>query len=148
MHGIDLERFSPAPDRATALKALGLDDGQLYAGCFGRVRHQKGTDLFVDAMIALLPSRPNWSAIIAGRATAEHQTFEQALKEKIEAAGLAKRILFVGEHTNIPDWYRVLSLFVAPQRWGRFRAYATGGDGDRGAGRRHRCGCFSRVGGT
>lgn len=24
MHGIDLERFSPAPDRATALKALGL----------------------------------------------------------------------------------------------------------------------------
>lgn len=85
----------------------------------------------MDAMIALLPSRPNWSAIIAGRATAEHQTFEQALKEKIEAAGLAKRILFVGEHTNIPDWYRVLSLFVAPQRWEGFgltplEAMATG----------------------
>ncbi|MGC4026356.1 MAG: glycosyltransferase family 4 protein [Mesorhizobium sp.] len=131
MHGIDVARFAPARDRAATLEALGLDSGQLYAGCFGRVRHQKGTDLFVDAMIALLPSHPGWSAIIAGRATVEHQTFEQALKEKVEAAALAKRILFVGEHTNIPDWYRSLSLFVAPQRWEGFgltplEAMATG----------------------
>jgi len=131
MHGIDVERFTPAPDRAVALEALGLEGGQLYAGCFGRVRHQKGTDLFVDTMIALLPSRPGWSAIVAGRATAEHRTFEQALMEKVEAAGLAKRIHFVGEHTNIPDWYRALALFVAPQRWEGFgltplEAMATG----------------------
>lgn len=131
MHGIDVARFAPAPNGAKAIEALGLDSGQHYAGCFGRVRHQKGTDLFVDAMIALLPSRPGWSAIIAGRATAEHKTFEQALKEKVEAAGLAQRILFVGEHTNISDWYRGLSLFVAPQRWEGFgltplEAMATG----------------------
>ena len=120
MHGIDVERFAPARDRAAAISALGLDAGQQYVGCFGRVRHQKGTDLFVDAMIALLPSRPQWSAIVAGRATAEHRTFEQALKEKVEAAGLAGRILFVGEHKNIADWYRALALFVAPQRWEGF----------------------------
>lgn len=130
-HGIDVERFSPAADPAAALRALGLDADRLYAGCFGRVRHQKGTDLFVDAMIALLPSRPRWSAIVAGRATAEHRTFEQALREKVEAAGLAGRILFVGEHRNIDDWYRALSLFIAPQRWEGFgltplEAMATG----------------------
>src|SRR5690606_36056809 len=66
MHGIDLDRFHPAPDRAQAARALGLDPARLYAGCFGRVRRQKGTDLFVDAMIALLPRHPNWSAIVAG----------------------------------------------------------------------------------
>lgn len=120
MHGIDLGRFRPPVDGDTAKTELGLDPAFAYVGCFGRVRHQKGTDLFVDAMIAVLPNRPEWSAIVAGRATAEHKGFEAELKEKVKRAGLADRILFVGEHTDIERWYRALSLFVAPQRWEGF----------------------------
>ena len=120
MHGIDTERFSPPADKAEAKRAVGLDPNQKYAGCFGRVRHQKGTDLFVDAMIAVLPQNPDWSAIIAGRATGPHVEFENGLKEKVRAAGLADRIIFVGEHTNINEWYRTLDLFIAPQRWEGF----------------------------
>ena len=120
MHGIDTERFSPPASRAEAKMAVGLDPAQKIVGCFGRVRHQKGTDLFVDTMIALLPERPDWTAIIAGRATASHVAFENELKERIARAGLADRILFVGEHTNINDWYRALDLFIAPQRWEGF----------------------------
>jgi mannosyltransferase len=120
MHGIDLDRFHPPVDGATAKADLGLDPAQAYVGCFGRVRHQKGTDLFVDTMISLLPSRPGWSALVAGRATAEHKGFEAELKQRAEKAGLGDRILFVGEHKDIERWYRVLSLFVAPQRWEGF----------------------------
>lgn len=120
MHGIAAERFSPAADKASAKQAIKLDAKQRYIGCFGRVRHQKGTDLFVDSMIAVLPERPEWSAIVAGRATAKHIEFENSLKERVKLAGLQDRILFVGEHTNINDWYRVLDLFVAPQRWEGF----------------------------
>ncbi|MET3794139.1 glycosyltransferase family 4 protein [Aquamicrobium terrae] len=120
MHGIDIERFHPPADRAEAARELGLDPGQFHVGCFGRVRHQKGTDLFVDAMIALLPRHPRWSAIVAGRATAEHKGFEADLRARVEKAGLADRILFVGEHRDIERWYRPLSLFIAPQRWEGF----------------------------
>ena len=120
MHGIDTERFFPATDKAAAKAALGLPSDKKIAGCFGRVRHQKGTDLFVDSMISLLPQRADWIAIIAGRATGAHQAFETELKERVAAAGLADRILFVGEHTNIPSWYRALDLFIAPQRWEGF----------------------------
>ena len=120
MHGIDIARFSPPENKAAAKAACGLDAGQKFVGCFGRVRHQKGTDLFVDAMIALLPSRPGWSAIVAGRTTPQHAAFEAELKRKVESAGLSGRILFVGEHTNINDWYRALNLFIAPQRWEGF----------------------------
>ncbi|MFN3634278.1 MAG: glycosyltransferase family 4 protein [Rhizobium rhizophilum] len=120
MHGIDCEIFRPADDKDQAKHACGLDPTLNYIGCFGRVRHQKGTDLFVDAMIELLPSHPGWAAIIAGRATAKHIDFENGLKAKVKQAGLADRILFVGEHTNIADWYRTLDLFVAPQRWEGF----------------------------
>jgi mannosyltransferase len=120
LHGIDTDRFSPASDKAEAKRACGLDPSKKIVGCFGRVRHQKGTDLFVDTMIRLLPSRPDWTAIVAGRATSKHVEFESGLKEKVKAAGLADRILFVGEHTNINEWYRALDLFIAPQRWEGF----------------------------
>src|SRR5690606_16136863 len=56
MHGIDTERFAPPQDKAEAVRALSLDPAQRYVGCFGRIRHQKGTDLFIDAMLALLPA--------------------------------------------------------------------------------------------
>ncbi len=131
LHGIDTKRFQPPADTAAAKAALGLDPTQKYVGCFGRVRKQKGTDLFVDSMIALLPCRPGWSAIVAGRATGPHVAFENELKERVAKAGLTDRIRFVGEHTNIPDWYRGLDLFIAPQRWEGFgltplEAMATG----------------------
>ncbi|TPP11564.1 glycosyltransferase family 4 protein [Rhizobium glycinendophyticum] len=131
MHGIDCEKFKPAEDKAAAKRACGLDPEQRYIGCFGRVRHQKGTDLFVDTMIAVLPQHPGWAAIVAGRATPQHHAFEEELKARVTTAGLADRILFVGEHKNIADWYRTLDLFIAPQRWEGFgltplEAMATG----------------------
>ncbi len=118
-HGIDQTRFHPPESRKAAREAAGLPD-RATVGCFGRVRRQKGTDLFVDAMIALLPEHPGWQAVVAGRATAEHQGFAAELKRRVDAAGLRERILFVGEHRDIERWYRALDLFVAPQRWEGF----------------------------
>ena len=119
-HGIDQSRFHPAPNRVAARTALGLDPDARLIGCFGRVRRQKGTDLFVEAMLGLLPRHPGWQAIVAGRATAEHAAFETELRRKVDAAGLSNRIRFVGEHRAIERWYQALDLFVAPQRWEGF----------------------------
>jgi mannosyltransferase len=131
LHGIDTDRFAPPREKAEAKHALALPADRRIVGCFGRVRHQKGTDLFVDAMIEVLPNRLGWIAVVAGRATASHADYEKGLIDKVAKAGLADRILFVGEHTNINDWYRALDLFIAPQRWEGFgltplEAMATG----------------------
>lgn len=120
MHGIDLARFVPSENKGKTKKQLGLDASKKIVGCFGRIRKQKGTDIFVDAMIKTLPDHPDWIGIIAGRTTIEHTDFVKELKSKIEHAGLSDRILFVGEHTNIQDWYQALDLFIAPQRWEGF----------------------------
>jgi mannosyltransferase len=119
-HGIDQEQFSPA-DRDAIRTRLGLPNGRLI-GCFGRVRHQKGTDVFVDAMLANVAKHPDITGIILGRATKGHVGFEQDLKEKIAKAKLTDRIRFCGEVTvdAIPEWYQTLDLFVAPQRWEGF----------------------------
>src|SRR5512136_2891653 len=45
-HGVDAARYAPPPDRAAAFAETGLP-GSFVIGFFGRVRAQKGTDLFV-----------------------------------------------------------------------------------------------------
>lgn len=120
-HGIDTEGFSPPADRAALRARLGLPEGVLV-GCYGRIRAQKGTDAFVEAMIALLPARPGVTALVMGRATEGQGEFLAGLKAKVAAAGLAERILFPPEVSvdAMADWYRVLDLYVAPQRWEGF----------------------------
>ena len=120
-HGIDTSLFRPAEDRAAARAALGLPNLRLV-GCFGRVRAQKGTDVFVEAMLRILPERPDAGAIVMGRATGAHSAFLDGLMAKVNDAGLGDRILFPGEvsPSAIADWYRALDAFIAPQRWEGF----------------------------
>jgi len=115
MHGIDLDSFHPPSSPGDNFSASGLP-GRYAVGCCGRIRHQKGTDLFVEAMIALLPRFPEWTAIITGRVTAEHRAFGEELKKRVSEAGLSDRIFFLGEVPDIKIWYRRLSLYVAPSR--------------------------------
>lgn len=121
LHGIDTGAFSPPNDRAALRASLGVPNGVLV-GCYGRIRAQKGTDAFVDAMISLLPERPDVTALVMGRATESHGAFLEGLKAKVIDAGLEGRILFLPEVTvdRMADWYRILDLYVAPQRWEGF----------------------------
>lgn len=107
MHGIDTEKFRPAENAPPR---------RLRIGCAGRIRHQKGTDLFIDALIALLPHYPDWEGEAIGRVTTEHQPFAEELRQKIAAAGLSDRLRLAAETTEIADWYRGIDLYVAPSR--------------------------------
>lgn len=122
LHGIDTESFSPPDDRKAAKEALGLPSDDLYVGCFGRIRHQKGTDVFVDAMISLCKADRRLRGVLLGRATKKHVDFQRQLEVRIRNAGLHHRIRFVSEVPvdEIAAWYRALDLFVAPQRWEGF----------------------------
>ncbi len=121
MHGVDIEAFAPPADRSANWAAGGLP-GRFGIGCFGRIRHQKGTDLFVETMIRVLPDFPDFTAVILGLATADNSAFQNDLKDKVTAAGLNDRIHFLGELpiAEVVAWFRRLSLFIAPQRWEGF----------------------------
>jgi mannosyltransferase len=124
LHGIDTARFAPLPptEKTALRRALGLPETGLLVGCYGRVRAQKGTDVFVDAVLRDLAKYPDLTALVMGRATERHVDFERRLKARVAAAGAADRILFLPEVTvdRMADWYQVLDLFVAPQRWEGF----------------------------
>jgi len=121
LHGIDVSQFTPPTDRAALRAKLNLPDATLI-GCYGRIRAQKGTGDFVDAMIQVLRDRPNVHGLIMGRATEKYLDYEKALRAQISEAGLTDRLHMLPEVPvhEMADWYRVLDLFVAPQRWEGF----------------------------
>lgn len=121
VHGVDLERFQPAENRAAAWDKASLP-GTYGIGAFGRIRPQKGTDLFAEAMIRLLPKYPGFTAVVIGLATPDNRSFAEEIKKKIAAAGLTGRFVFLGELAadEVPDWFSRLLIHVAPQRWEGF----------------------------
>ena len=121
MHGIDLDGFSPPQDRAALRRSLGLPEEGPLLGCYGRIRASKGTDIFVEAMIATLGRMPG-HALVMGRAVDKDRAFFDRLRARVDQAGLSDRIHFLPEVPvqDMADWYRVLDLYVAPQRWEGF----------------------------
>src|SRR5690242_8857121 len=95
-HGVDTKAYAPPADRAAAFAESGLP-GRYAIGCFGRIRAQKGSDVFVDAMCRLLPRYLDFSAVLVGAVVAEQAGFANDLKKRIAAAGLASRIVITGE---------------------------------------------------
>lgn len=116
-HGVDTNRFSPDESMASLWRQSGLP-GHFGIGVFGRIRPQKGTDVFVEAMIQVLPRHPGATAVLSGRVARRNAKFVQKLKQRIAAAGLSNRFVFLGEQPSsaLPGLFRSMRLYVAPMR--------------------------------
>ena len=117
MHGVDTDAYAPPADRASAFAEAGLP-GRYAIGCFGRVRAQKGSDVFVEAMCRLLPRYPDFTAVMVGAIVPEQQAFAGELKNKIAAAGLQSRIVVTGELeiAEVQRWYARLTIYAFTSR--------------------------------
>ncbi|WP_284418099.1 MULTISPECIES: glycosyltransferase [unclassified Bradyrhizobium] len=116
-HGVDTEIYAPPADRAAAFAESGLP-GKYAIGCFGRVRAQKGSDVFVAAMCRLLPRYPDFSAALVGAVTPEQMPFASELRQQIAAAGLEQRIIITGELdiAEVQRWYQRLTIYAFTSR--------------------------------
>src|SRR5437868_2236952 len=116
-HGVDTDVYAPPADRAAAFAESGLP-GRYAIGCFGRVRAQKGSDVFVEAMCRVLPRYPDFSAVMVGAIVPEQQAFADELKAKIAAAGLTSRIVMTGELSihEVQRWYKRLTIYAFTSR--------------------------------
>lgn len=121
-HGIDTQDFSPPADKPALRTALHLPVTATLIGCYGRIRPQKGNDLFIEAMIALLPRHPDAHAVMMGGVTDGFRDFLDGLKDKVAQAGLSDRVSFLpeAEDWQITKYFQALDLYVAPQRWEGF----------------------------
>jgi len=117
-HGVDCEKFHPVADRTRDWQQAGLP-GSLGIGVFGRVREEKGVDIFVEAMLEVLPEFPAATALIVGECLLRDQPFKDRLVKKIRAAGLEQRFVWTGYIPNeqIQIWYQRTAIAVACPRY-------------------------------
>jgi len=113
-HGVDTDLFHPAADREKSWREVGLPRryGILISG---RVRREKGTHVFLEAMLDLLKRYPDWTAVLAGLCKHEDEKFLQPLRQSIERAGLRDRVVFLGpvDPAEMPVWYSRCLVTVA-----------------------------------
>ncbi|MFT5883226.1 MAG: mannosyltransferase [Crocinitomicaceae bacterium] len=116
-HGIDLKTYFPSNDKAEAWKKLGLQ-GEYGIGIFGRIRHQKGLDILIDAAIPLLKENPAPTIVIVGETTPSHQNYLDDQLAKMQKAGLGERIVVLGKRpfSDIPVLFRSMSIIAALSR--------------------------------
>ena len=120
-HGVDVKRFAAQGSRTAALAKLDVVFEKAI-GQFGRVRPEKGSDIFVEAMIDLLPDYPEFGAVLVGKVTSKFEKFSEQLQKKVRDAGLQDRIVWFGEvsFSEVPAMYNAMSIVVAPSRYEGF----------------------------
>ena len=120
-HGVDLDRFQPSKNQRENWAKTGMP-GEYGIISMGRIRPEKGTDLFVEAMIDALPKLPKATAIIAGATKPKDFSFRKKIEERIKQTGLKERIRFLGEVPShqMPDLLKGCRLLVALPRYEGF----------------------------
>lgn len=116
-HGVDTERFRPASpaERAELRGRLGLPAGPLV--CFtGRLLKGKGLESLVEAFARAGAPRGAHLAIV-GSGAGQALSIEEALRSRVQAAGLAGRVTFAGRVDAVEDWLRAADVFAFPSEF-------------------------------
>lgn len=137
-HGVELSRFHPPAEPSREFEALGLPRTEASSetapigipngpssdaaaaptspvtptraiGVVGRVRPAKGQGDFARAIAPLLPSHPDWTAVVVGLAKGRDASFAQQLVAETDG-----RLHLLGERADPAPVFRALTVVVQP----------------------------------
>ena len=109
-NGIDSTVYVRTLSRAAARAATGLpDDGRLLLGTVGRLHEHKGQEYLLRALAELPPGLPPHAAVIVGSGE-----LDAPLKALAAALGVADRVAFLGQRSDILPLLQSFDLFALP----------------------------------
>ncbi len=110
-NGINLESY----DRAEIGKVYKEKDSRVILGSAGRLSHEKGHHLLIEAVALLNDSGLPFTLLIAGDGPELGH-----LAEKCRESGIDNRVVFTGFITNIKSFMETIDIFVLPSLWEGF----------------------------
>lgn len=102
---------SPASEPGQLRRELGLHPELPLIGAVGRLHHQKGFDVLLEAMPMLTGSMPGAHLVIVGDGDER-----QALERQIAELGIADSVTLTGARTDVAEILPELDLAVLPSR--------------------------------
>ena len=109
---IDVDAFRAGagrPDRARS--AVGLPRQGPVVAAVGRLAHQKGLDLFLEAAVGIGRQRPDCRFVIAGSGP-----LRPALERQVDLSGLRDRVHLVGYRSDVARLMLACDVVVLPSR--------------------------------
>lgn len=107
-NGVDADRFRPADGHVTAARAsFGLPMDSVVIGMVARLVPVKNHAGLLAAASVLLRAERQFTIALAGDGPLRDQ-----LSRQVDDLGLSGRVHFLGDVTNIADFYRALDIFV------------------------------------
>ena len=108
---VDLEKFKPPRDRMKFRREIGVGDDTPLIGNVGMIRPDKGQLVLVEAARLVLEQRPDARFVIVGQGTGILKRGIN-VRNAIEQAGLADKIIMAGYRWDTPDVYAACDMIV------------------------------------
>lgn len=108
-NGVDTSRVRMAGpgDRASARARLGIPAGVPFVVCVGRLSHQKGQDVLLQAWPAVRAAFPASRLALVGDGPMREQLTRDAPPE----------VVLAGHREDVDDWLAAADVAVMPSRW-------------------------------
>jgi glycosyltransferase involved in cell wall biosynthesis len=108
--GVDIRRFEAEPSAGAAIRReFGIDDEDELVTTIGALHPRKRHDLLVAALPRVVALRPRAHFLIVGEGPDR-----EALTKQIEAAGMADRVLLVGQRHDVGAILSATDVYVRP----------------------------------
>ena len=108
---VDLEKFKPPRDRTKFRREIGINDNTPLIGNVGMIRPDKGQLELVKSAPLVLEKHPDARFVIVGQGTGILKRGIN-VRNAIDRAGLADKIIMAGYRWNTPDVYAACDMIV------------------------------------
>jgi glycosyltransferase involved in cell wall biosynthesis len=101
-------------------RELGLSADHLFILSVGRLDPQKGHPYLIEAMRRVLQEVPQARLVIVGGAQQASEEYVADLRTLAAAPGLAGKVTFTGERTDVPQLMAACDVFALASLWEGF----------------------------
>ena len=113
-NGVDLTRFSGAPDPQGIRRELGLPPGTPLVAVVSRLTRLKGLEHLLEAVAILTPSHPDARFLIIGETAPSDTAYLEVLNRLAAELGVADRVIFTGIRSDVPALLSGVDVSVMP----------------------------------
>ncbi len=114
-NGIDFDRFQDVEKRANIREEFSIALDAPIIGTIGRLTRQKGFDVFLEAIPAVLEKHPTIVVLIIGDGH-----LRLALEERADSLDISHAVRFAGPRKDIEQLLASMDIFVSASRWEGF----------------------------
>ena len=111
-NGVDTAVFRPGRDGRRVRRELGIPSDALVLGSVARLTPWKGQHYLLEAFARMAADIPRAVLLLVGGRLLDSDSYEKKLRGMAAQTGLARRIVFAGHRTDLPEVLAAMDVFV------------------------------------